>query len=200
MFFMKLAEKTGFLNVLAPRKSPSEDAVNTEAQGADTQKAGNDQAVGNASVQPNDEVNENVEVDIDTLQRQKVEEERSSSEPDASDAEVEDDGRREERQRQRMLEGQKKREEDARTLSQFVKNQRVRYYHKLSDAWVEEVRVAGVHHDDGADRPYYTIQFCRDAEDGSPQEKVEKQTTSDRLEAAEWDEDKSWAILSASKR
>lgn len=106
--------------------------------------------------------------------------------------------------RQRVLEGQVERESKARQSGIFVKNQRVRYFHKASQQWIDDAHVVGVHHDDGADRPYYTIQYRNRPDDSSsvddpPQPPMEKQTTHDRLEAAEWDEEKTWSILSKGK-
>jgi len=86
-----------------------------------------------------------------------------------------------------------------------VKNQRVRYYHKASGTWFDDAHVVGVHHDDGADRPYYTIRYRPDDDDDGAAATngagmmMEKQTTYDRLEPAEWDEDETGKILSRRK-
>ena len=93
--------------------------------------------------------------------------------------------------RNRILADQKKREEEARESGSFVKNQPAHYFHKSSGQWFES-HVVGVHHDDDPDNPYYTIKY-RSA-DG---EQIEKQTTGDRLNSVEWDEERSWEILSA---
>jgi len=98
-----------------------------------------------------------------------------------------------ERQKAVLLEGQQEREQKASELDQFAKQQRVRYYHKLSDQWIEDAVVEGVHHDDGPEKPYYTIRYVR-PEDGA---KMEKQTTEDRLEGMEFDPEKTWEILEA---
>jgi hypothetical protein len=95
-----------------------------------------------------------------------------------------------------MLEGQRKREEEAALISQLAKNQRVRYYHKCSRTWFE-AHVVAVHFDDGVDEPYYTIRY---SESLAPfrtcsQGLQERQTTTDRLEVVDWDDEKSWSVL-----
>ena len=108
----------------------------------------------------------------------------------------EDRERRETEHWQRLIEGQKKREQNASARNQYVKQQRVRYYHKTSDQWIDEAVVVGVHYDDGPDKPYYTIKYNL-PEDGST---MEKQTTEDRLEEVEFDEQKTWEILDVTKK
>lgn len=108
----------------------------------------------------------------------------------------EERARREREHRNRLIEGQKNREETASSRNQFTKQQRVRYYHKISDQRIDEAVVVGVHYDDGPDKPYYTIKYNR-PQDGST---MEKQTTEDRLEEVEFDEQKTWAILDATKK
>lgn len=110
--------------------------------------------------------------------------------------EEDDPERRETEHRNRLLEGQKNREQKASARNQYTKQQRVRYYHKISDQWIGEAVIVGVHYDDGPDKPYYTIKYNR-PEDGST---MEKQTTDDRLEEVEFDEQKTWAILDATKK
>jgi len=94
-----------------------------------------------------------------------------------------------------LLQSQKEREIQAAAqteLGSFVKNQRARYFHKLSEQWYNDAHIVGVHHDDGVDQPYYTIRYRKPEEI----ESIEKQTTRDRLEYAEWEEEKTWTILS----
>lgn len=99
--------------------------------------------------------------------------------------------RREMEYKNRLIQGQREREAKASSIRQYAKQQRVRYFHKLSDQWIEDVVIEGVHYDDGPDKPYYTIKYIR-PDDGIV---LEKQTTDDRLEAADFDEHKTWAIL-----
>jgi hypothetical protein len=105
--------------------------------------------------------------------------------------EEEEQKRRDELHKQRLLAGQKQREEEAAASGSFAKHQRVRYYHKTSDTWIEEAEVIGVHHDDGPEA-YYTIQYFHP----ETSDKMEKQTTKDRLQPLEWNEEKMWVILS----
>jgi hypothetical protein len=97
----------------------------------------------------------------------------------------------------RLLQSQKDREIKASGEggnSSFTKNQRVAYFHKASNTWMEDTYIVGVHHDDGEDQPYYTIRYKKpDSED---QEPIEKQTTHDRLKIAEWNPETTWKILS----
>jgi hypothetical protein len=107
----------------------------------------------------------------------------------------------EEEKKERLLSSQKDREikaadtEDGSTSS-FAKNQRVHYFHKASDVWMEDCYIVGVHHDDGEDQPYYTIRYKKPKSDDEEQEPIEKQTTHDRLKYAEWDPELTWSILS----
>jgi hypothetical protein len=94
-----------------------------------------------------------------------------------------------------LLEDQRERETKARASNQFVKHQRIRYHHKVTNEWFDG-HVVAVHHDDGPDKPYYTITY-------KPQgcaERSEKQTTEDRLEPVEFDEEATWEILAKGKR
>jgi hypothetical protein len=106
----------------------------------------------------------------------------------------------EEEKKTRLLESQKDREmkaaseEEGTGKSSFAKNQRVHYFHKASDVWMEDCYIVGVHHDDGEDQPYYTIRYKKP--DDEEQEPIEKQTTHDRLKYAEWDPELTWKILS----
>lgn len=78
-------------------------------------------------------------------------------------------------------------------MLRFVKNhQRVAYFHKASDTWMNDTYIVGVHHDDGEDKPYYTIRYKKP----DSEEPIEKQTTHDRLNYAPWDSEQTWAILS----
>lgn len=104
------------------------------------------------------------------------------------DEEEEDEA---EQQRRMLLESQRDLEREALSGCRFAKLQRVRYYHKMSDTWINGAHIVGVHYDDGPDKPYYTIQYNDDCR------KVEKQTTVDRLKPSSWEEDKTWEILSA---
>jgi hypothetical protein len=88
-----------------------------------------------------------------------------------------------------QLASQQEREIKAIDVNQFVTNQRIRYYHKLSDKWFDG-HVVAVHLDDGPDKPYYTISYITRQD-----ERIEKQTTQDRLELLEFDEEKTWVIL-----
>ena len=108
----------------------------------------------------------------------------------------EDRERRETEHRNRLIEGQKDREQKASALNQYTKQQRVRYFHKTSDQWIDEAIVVGVHYDDGPDKPYYTIKYSRPEDEAT----IEKQTTEDRLEEVEFDEEKTWAILDSTKK
>ena len=131
-----------------------------------------------------------------TTQQQQDEEE---------DQEQQQQQQREIDQKQRMLSDQKEREEKAKAVGAFVKNQSARYHHKLSGEWFD-AQIVGVHHDDGVENPYYTIQYHKsvpssaaEGEEGEQQQErilVEKQTTGDRLEHVEWDEEVAWSILS----
>jgi hypothetical protein len=102
----------------------------------------------------------------------------------------------EEEKKNRLLQSQKDREIKASSEnnSSFAKNQRVAYFHKASDIWMEDCYIVGVHHDDGEDQPYYTIRYKKP--DDADQEPIEKQTTHDRLKYAEWDPELTWKILS----
>jgi hypothetical protein len=118
----------------------------------------------------------------------------------------------EEEKKHRLLEGQKEREikasvtteGGATATSSFAKNQRVHYFHKASNVWMEDCYIVGVHHDDGEDQPYYTIRYKKpksadpseEDEEEEPPEPIEKQTTHDRLKYAEWDPERTWTILS----
>jgi hypothetical protein len=64
-----------------------------------------------------------------------------------------------ERQKQSQLQEQRARELNAATRGFFVKNQRVKYYHQANQRWIEDATVAGVHLDDGPDKPYY-VRNC----------------------------------------
>jgi hypothetical protein len=98
MFLTKIAEKTGLLNILAPRNTNK-----TEEPG-------------------------------DAALAQKL--------------------WKEEKILFKRLETQKEKEEEAATRGAFIKQQRVKYHHKASDAYYDAV-IIGVHFDDGPDRPYY---------------------------------------------
>jgi hypothetical protein len=98
-----------------------------------------------------------------------------------------------EEQKQRILSVQKAQEENARASGFFCLHQRTRYLHKSSGEWLD-AQVMAVHRDDGPDNPYYTIQYYNQA---SQNMRIEKQTTGDRLEALEWDENRVWEILSS---
>jgi hypothetical protein len=56
------------------------------------------------------------------------------------------------------MEMQRAKELDAERRNAFAVNQRVRYFHKSSNAWYDAY-VAGVHLDDGPDKPYYVRHF-----------------------------------------
>ena len=109
--------------------------------------------------------------------------------------EAEEQRRRYVERKRRLLSDQKEREDRASEAGMFVKNQRALYLHKASGQQVD-AQVVGVHHDDGPDNPYYTIQY-QPSQDG---ERIEKQTTGDRLDTVEWDEESSWEIMSKMKR
>jgi hypothetical protein len=95
---------------------------------------------------------------------------------------------------QSLLQGQQQRENDAKSQGLYVKKQRCHYFHKGSKQWFRDAHIAGVHFDDGPDRPYYTIVYTKKNEDGST-ERIEKQTTPDRLAYADWDAEKSLRLL-----
>jgi hypothetical protein len=77
---------------------------------------------------------------------------------------------------------------DEESGSSFFKNQRVTYFHKASDTWIEDACIVGVHvhHDDGVDQPpSYTIQYHQ----SGSEEPIEEQTTHDRLKIPSWDQE-----------
>lgn len=115
---------------------------------------------------------------------------------DVSSSSDEDSLKLKEDRRRTILEGQREREINAMYRSQFTKHQRVRYYHKPSDCWIDEVHVVAVHNDDNDSKPYYTIQLTIvDSAEPDKVKRIEKQTTYDRLAPVEWEEEKTWAIL-----
>jgi hypothetical protein len=70
--------------------------------------------------------------------------------------------------------------------SSFVKNQRVAYFHKASDTWIEDACIVGVHHDDKVDQPpSYTIRY----QHSDSEEPIEEQTAHDRLKIPSWDQE-----------
>jgi len=79
-------------------------------------------------------------------------------------------------------------EQAARNHASFVPHQRVYYYHKATQT-TREAWIVAVHTDDGP--PYYTIRMDTTEE---------RQTTRDRLQAAEWNAHKTWEILSGKKK
>jgi len=126
--------------------------------------------------------------------RRKNEKEESSTDGDETTAEKkvseeEEKLQREYEHKKRVLEGQREREMKARAEGKFTKNQRARY--QKSPDMIHDAHIVGVHYDDGVENPYYTIQYERENGD-----RVEKQTTPDRLEHVDFDEEKAWAILS----
>ena len=181
MFLTKLAERAGLLDILAPsaarRRADDDGRTTAKAKRQDLQQE--DEVCGgeNRDVCGCGGVGE--EGDEETQRQQVI--------------------------REQLLSGQRERELMANP--RFVKNQRVRYYHKMSDTWIDDAHVVGVHLDDGPDKPYYTISYPCDGgfgggdTDGNVQRKrTEKQTTEDRLEAARWDEDRTWEILEAKQK
>eukprot|EP00978_Attheya_sp_CCMP212_P002670 scaffold5469_cov54-Attheya_sp.AAC.2 len=147
MFLTKIAEKTGLLNILAPRNTNT-----TEEPG-------------------------------DAALAQKL--------------------WKEEKILFKRLETQKEKEEEAETRGAFIKQQRVKYHHKASDAYYDAV-IIGVHFDDGPDRPYYTIKYKKPETDENGAERadfleIEKQTTVDRLERVKWNEDASRLLFTQDK-
>lgn len=97
--------------------------------------------------------------------------------------------------RQRLIEGQKEREDDAKETRVFTKNQRCFYFHKPSETWLDSAHVVGVHSEDDPSNPYYTIRYIPPG----IEELVEKQTTRDRIAYIEWSPDLTWKILSPDK-
>lgn len=97
-----------------------------------------------------------------------------------------------------LVKAQQKREKDAASRNDsYVVNQRVRYYFKGTETWYDAV-IAGVHLDDGPDRPYYTIAYWRhdvEGEEAVVARRVEKQTTPDRLERVPFDAKETLRIL-----
>ncbi|KAI2503735.1 hypothetical protein MHU86_10716 [Fragilaria crotonensis] len=108
-------------------------------------------------------------------------------------------------QKRFIIEQQRKREEVAKANNTFVANQQVTYFFKATETWYDAT-IAGVHYDDGPDRPYYTIRFWRnDIEfdedhcvESAVRRVVEKQTTPDRLRRVEFDPEQTWRILNNS--
>jgi hypothetical protein len=74
---------------------------------------------------------------------------------------------------------------DEESGASFAKNQRVAYFHKASDTWMEDACIVGVHHDDGVDQPYYTIRY----QQPDSEEHIEKRTTRDQLKIPSWDQE-----------
>jgi hypothetical protein len=76
---------------------------------------------------------------------------------------------------------------DEESGSLFVKNQRVAYFHKASDTWIEDACIVGVHaHDDGVDQPpSYTIRY----QQSDSEEPIEEKATHDRLKIPSWDQE-----------
>ncbi|GAX21311.1 hypothetical protein FisN_1Lh145 [Fistulifera solaris] len=68
-----------------------------------------------------------------------------------------------------------RRDTPCRSFNKYSKNENTIYFHKASGTNFD-AKVVGVHFDDDPENPYYTIQYT--ARDG---EKVERQTTEDRL-------------------
>ena len=134
--------------------------------------------------------------------RKKQEKESSTDDTDgektAEKTEEEEMLRLEREHTKRVLEGQRKREMKASAEGRFTKNQRVRYFKKSNSPehpdTYKDAHIVDVHYDDGIENPYYTIQYER--EDG---DRVEKQTTGDRLKSVDFEEEQAWAILSEKK-
>ena len=61
---------------------------------------------------------------------------------------------------QSLLQGQQEREMKAKRQGLYVKKQRCHYYHKGSNQWFSDAHIAGVHFDDGPDKPYYVSENC----------------------------------------
>jgi hypothetical protein len=109
------------------------------------------------------------------------------------------------RQKSFIIEQQRKREEVANASNAFVANQQVLYLFKATETWYDAT-IAGVHFDDGPDRPYYTIRFWRNeieydedhCVESAVRRIVEKQTTPDRLRRVDFDPEQTWRILNNS--
>jgi hypothetical protein len=139
MFIAEVAEKMGLFDFLAPRRR--KEKPKRESEGSFFKEEGtlsDDDLRGDyqsQSSQLDGLPSDPPEVDPQTYQTQ------------------------EERQKQSMLQEQRARELMAATRKFFVKNQRVKYYHQANQRWIEEVTVAGVHLDDGPDKPYYVRNY-----------------------------------------
>jgi hypothetical protein len=139
MFLAEVAEKMGLFDFLAPRKEKSK----RKSEGSLDREEG---TISSAS---------------DDL-RGDHRSQSSQSEglpPDPPEIDPRAYQRQEERQKQSMLQEQRARELKAATRGFFVKNQRVKYYNQANQHWIEDTTIAGVHLDDGPDKPYYVRNY-----------------------------------------
>lgn len=143
---------------------------------------------------------QNEDTNINNTQRD-LASHQGSAEKLSPDEELARKIQREEDLRYQKLQTQQKAESDAFKNGMLALKQRVQYLHK-STGNVYDAYIAGVHLDDGPDKPYYTIKYMKFQnkldEDGIEKEElvgVEKQTDPDRLERVPWNEDATWEIL-----
>ena len=139
MFIAKAVEKMGLFDFLAPRKEKSK----RESEGSSFKEEG---TISSASDNPRgDYLSQSSRLD--------------GLPPDPPEVDPRAYQTQEERQKQSMLQEQRARELNAATQGFFVKNQRVKYYHQANQSWIEDTTVAGVHLDDGPDKPYYVRNY-----------------------------------------
>jgi len=178
--FTKWAEKSGLFGILAPRKQQGKEEEEEE------------EPTTNNSVQQ-----------TTTTSTDSVPPSSSSSNNNHKNRGIDTGGLSVDDYAQSLVEGQYQREQTALAQDSFCKLQRVQYYHKHTDSWIggsedDDVVIVGVHHDDGHDKPYYTIQY-HVTEDTGERRLVEKQTTGDRLRTVPWNAQKTWNILSTKR-
>ena len=88
------------------------------------------------------------------MKRRRIDQEKQNEQLSRNKVQKEDD------ERYRRLKSQFEIEQRAEKVNQYVKKQRVLYYSKLEDKWIDAI-VVGVHFDDGPDRPYYVSLFMK---------------------------------------
>ena len=129
--FTKIAEKLGLLDILAPRRD-----------GEDNRQSSTN----------------NVNANVNSRNRKRTSPQhrkrRKQTLQEAKDEEFARQLQAEEDARFRILKAQKEEEDQARESGKFAKKQRVSYHHRGSDTYYDAV-IAGVHLDDGPDKPYY---------------------------------------------
>jgi hypothetical protein len=86
--------------------------------------------------------------------RQRKKQRNQQQEQEKRDEELAMKLQKEEEIRFQQLKAQHDNEERAKAINQYAKKQRVSYFSKMDDEWIDAV-VVGVHFDDGPDHPYY---------------------------------------------